>query len=209
LIAGDVTIEGFCMIDSGTSYITVPQSMFYGFMNAVLPDGALFDCQVDQRSGSYLCPCEVSNRARPIGVYLNGRLLEVQPADFFEGYGDGSCVVQVMPTDQALPTILGDTFLRTVVASFDYQSRSITIAQLRGKEEGELALRGVSAFPSQSPREALAPFSALLAAAALTLGVALWAIPRAICRRERTKSTTNSADALPYAQLSDGSGLQG
>lgn len=206
LSAGDVHIAGFCMLDSGTSYITVPESRFHAFMNALLPDGALDDCQVDPQSGCYLCPCETSERAHPIGVQINGHLFEVHPADFFEGYGDSSCVVQVMPTSQLLPTILGDTFLRTVVAAFDYHGRSITIAQLRDDGEGEIGW--LNSLPSRAPQEALLPLPAALAVAALTFGFVLWAIPlaTAACKRERVATAGAEADALPYAHLPDGSG---
>lgn len=113
------------LLDSGTSYIGVPLKWFLAIITLVLDYEDRKKCQLAPSGGTsvLLCPCEVVSNAHPLEIRVSGASFKLAPYQLFMeayvGYGPPQCLLQVMPLQDGMPFILGDTFLRTVAAVFD------------------------------------------------------------------------------------------
>jgi len=127
-IEGSISVGGIdlaggtFLLDSGTSYLAAPPDVFGRLVEAVLPHGALKQCQPQSSNGILICPCEAAMNARPLEVHIEGAIFPIGASDILLPFAPGRCVLQIMATAEGMPLILGDTFLRTVFAIFDTSS---------------------------------------------------------------------------------------
>lgn len=130
-VEGMAIASGTFLLDSGTSYLAAPPIMFKHLLAAIFPDGVLERCNTEGGSGIYTCPCDVANSSRTIDLNIAGTVFPVGPEQYLgQSEQPDLCVLEIMPTRPGMPFILGDTFLRTVVAVFDSGS-SPSLGQAR------------------------------------------------------------------------------
>lgn len=169
-------LKGTMILDSGTSFITVPQSYYQPLLRSLLGDH-INSCEQNPM-GIRICPCSVAASANRLIVYA-GTVLDygtftVEPADIFAPAGipgqPGMCMLEVQPTPDMLPIILGDTFLRTVLAVLDVGGERVGLARQRTRAE---AATSANALPRAGFALGLEPSDDLLSARALwVLGAA-------------------------------------
>jgi len=131
-VGSAILVEGaFFALDTGTSYLTVPQSIFSTFLQTLLPPDILMNCVKLQQSGVHLCPCDSVAAANVTYILLGGIEYPIYPEDIFSQRDPefGLCVLEVQPSLDSMPFIFGDTFLRTVIPIFDAQHYRIGLAQ--------------------------------------------------------------------------------
>eukprot|EP00928_Gymnodinium_smaydae_P026253 TRINITY_DN20675_c0_g1_i2.p1 TRINITY_DN20675_c0_g1~~TRINITY_DN20675_c0_g1_i2.p1 ORF type:complete len:189 (-),score=35.84 TRINITY_DN20675_c0_g1_i2:50-616(-) len=120
------------LLDSGTSFITTPSLLFADFLRSLLPASARQRCG-DMASSPITCPCSVAESMRSMEVVVNAETFEVVPKQLLIPFsvenGEWMCVLQVMPADGQGFIILGDTFLRGVLALFDAETLRIGVAR--------------------------------------------------------------------------------
>jgi len=70
-----------------------------------------------------------------VDVHIGGAIFTMSPADFFTSLDDhdDSCVIEVQPSPDGMNPILGDSFLRTVLAVFDIERTRIGLARRPGR----------------------------------------------------------------------------
>jgi hypothetical protein len=99
------------ILDSGTSYSYIPQSLF----NEIL---ATFPEAVDN-GGTYTVPCSYATQSGTMDFGFGDAIINVPYSQFIVQPIPGACVlgVQPQPASQTIP-ILGDTFLRGAYGKF-------------------------------------------------------------------------------------------
>lgn len=129
-------------MDTGTSFLTVPQSLFMVFLSS-LADAE--ECVLALDINLWLCPCKYRKSNEPLRLRVSPTMeFILHASDIFTPLNltferltssnthsaatEEMCVLEVMPTGDDLPFLLGDTFLRKVVAVFDYKRGRIGIA---------------------------------------------------------------------------------
>lgn len=190
VIAGEVDMEEEYILDSGTSFIALPGDKVHAVMHALLPGDLIGQCGVDETSRLHWCPCNVASLASPLIVRVNGFDFEIPPSALFLDAGDSTCVAQIqtVPEGGGL-SILGDTFLRTVVAVFDAHAGMIGFGRL-----------ATSSSAVSAPSSSLGPMAVLSSVAALMTASAGFAF-LAVRRRQP------AIDESLYNQLPDGQGM--
>lgn len=123
------------VIDSGTSLIMAPSSRYKELIEAILGP-SIAECKTHQKNTGYdpsvfICPCSVTRKAAVLTLVLGDKTFPVPPDALLRQLHKpkqktersdepAQCAVQVEPIPQhGMPFILGDTFLRTVLAVFD------------------------------------------------------------------------------------------
>lgn len=135
LAVGDAMVyKGQFLLDSGTSYIGVPTSQFEAMLRVLLIDKPGAACQITDTATVpiYRCPCPTVHEpvAKSLEVIVGTSIFEVPPSVLLSNieHPSGRCTLEVQQVSDELPMILGDTFLRTVVAIFDIQGQRIGLA---------------------------------------------------------------------------------
>jgi len=134
-VGDKLLIEKTCFaLDTGTSYITVPKVDYQTTVDYVLPKSLREDfrhgCMFDRNL--WKCDCSVRELMNISYIILNDREFPIFPEDIMKPTGDfewlTECTLQIQPSGDNLPWILGDTFLRTVVPIFDMKKSQIGMA---------------------------------------------------------------------------------
>lgn len=107
---------GTFLLDSGTSFIGLPPPLFAMVVQMVLGPAS---SQCRSQAGMLICDCNVVAKARPLFIRVGSASFMLQPNQMFEAFAEGGCGLQLLQLRDGMPIILGDTFLRTVVAIFD------------------------------------------------------------------------------------------
>ena len=104
------------MVDSGTSLMLVPAASAATFYDQFQPAGR------PNGDGSY----RVNRDAVPpdSAVTVSGQAFAVNPVHMISGNFDGTCSVGIAAGDGSI-NILGDTFLKNVLAVFDWGNNEI------------------------------------------------------------------------------------
>ncbi|KAL9003907.1 MAG: hypothetical protein Q9188_003245 [Gyalolechia gomerana] len=99
-------------IDSGTSLIFLP-SEIANAVNKMFDPPAFFN----GFRGEYIVDC--ASRAPRFGVTIAGHTFYINPMDMILHTQDGTCITGITESGYNRPAILGDVFLRNVLAVFD------------------------------------------------------------------------------------------
>mmetsp|Transcript_39592 Transcript_39592/g.112908 ORF Transcript_39592/g.112908 Transcript_39592/m.112908 type:complete len:176 (-) Transcript_39592:2549-3076(-) len=117
------------VVDTGTSFITMPKKQLMDFLSAWVPDDLGGDCGVSS-GGAITCRCSVVGQLSPVSIIIGGRVYVLYPENLFlelgGGHsfagieiGDSMCQLEMSSSDQAsAPWILGDVFLRRYYTIF-------------------------------------------------------------------------------------------
>lgn len=139
LTIGDKTLlsTSFFALDTGTSYLSVPQTCFGAVLQALLPKEEIKLCEQYGPTNLVVCPCRSRFRAKVLYITMSGQDFPIFPEDLFTPLEpfDGEaadCVLELQSADEALPIILGDTFLRTVGAIFDASRLQVGLSKRPG-----------------------------------------------------------------------------
>jgi len=122
LVVGGVEIEqGPFLLDSGTSFLSATRDNYYELVKQILPPNALDSCSVNPTTLRVICPCSFKDGMKSIAVRVGTQGTFDIPKDLFFAptTGEDRCVLEVQPIANGSPLILGDTFLKGVVAMFD------------------------------------------------------------------------------------------
>mmetsp|Transcript_33679 Transcript_33679/g.71575 ORF Transcript_33679/g.71575 Transcript_33679/m.71575 type:complete len:204 (+) Transcript_33679:1-612(+) len=124
----------------------MPVPYFHALLRELLPLEHLRRCRLHKDSGRVLCPCESAAAARAVYVLVGGQEFPVLPDELFTRTSLSTgmtaelsallpdpCVLEVQASGDSLPFILGDTFLRTIVAVFDVGQKTVALAQRAGR----------------------------------------------------------------------------
>lgn len=133
LAVGDlILVKGAVFsLDTGTSYLTMPQSVYPKFLKTLLPKHLLSKCTKLKQNGLRLCPCDSVGAANVTYILLGGVEYPIYPEDIFSGKDPqyGLCVLEVQPSLDSMPFIFGDTFLRTIIPIFDVHKKRVGLAK--------------------------------------------------------------------------------
>ncbi|KAL8716451.1 MAG: hypothetical protein Q9220_000358 [cf. Caloplaca sp. 1 TL-2023] len=100
-------------VDSGTSLTFLPSRMSSA-INQLFEPPALYN----RNTGEYSVDC--SAKAPQVGITIGGCTFSINPADMILPDNDGGCITGVTNTPSGFRrAVLGDTFLRNVLAVFD------------------------------------------------------------------------------------------
>jgi hypothetical protein len=133
LSIGDTILckESEFALDTGTSYITVPSSFFDAVLSTLLPSEQKRRCGQHSITRQFACPCESMKDAQVVYVTIGSVEFPIFPEDLFRSI-NGICILEFQPSNENMPFILGDTFLRTVAAIFDSKNLRIGVGQRSG-----------------------------------------------------------------------------
>ncbi|CAJ1428600.1 unnamed protein product [Effrenium voratum] len=151
-IGEEVIFEGTFLLDSGTSYLGIPASMHKQVVQKMMRD-SFQHCRVSS-TNLFICDCSAASQMLSAGVIVGDQVFGLPPASLMTPLSvlDLDCVVEVQKLSvrapkfsretgdrrwqDGLPVILGDTFLRTVVAVFDTEPLPrIGLARRKGGAE--------------------------------------------------------------------------
>ena len=110
------------IIDSGTTLIDVPRSMFAEILK-LHPFLEPYNSQED----TYVTSCENVHKVKPFIVFLSGRRFSLSAEQLFVEYSDGTCMVAFYPIDGDV-FIFGLRFLSAFYVAFNYDQKQIGFA---------------------------------------------------------------------------------
>jgi len=105
------------IVDSGTTLVYAPNQLVEEIARIFDPPAL-----ADEDTGMWFAQCDATPPV--LGVQINGTNFFINPQDLilqdegFSDYGTNYCVMGIQNGDPG-PYILGDTFLQSVVATFD------------------------------------------------------------------------------------------
>ena len=108
------------IVDSGTSLLYVASEIAYVANELFSPPA-----QYDEQSGAYFVECD--SITPTFGVNINGQTFFVNSQDLIVDAGDGSCISGIQDAGEG-PGILGDVFLKNVLAVFDVGASQMRFA---------------------------------------------------------------------------------
>eukprot|EP00927_Polykrikos_kofoidii_P073959 TRINITY_DN69963_c0_g1_i1.p1 TRINITY_DN69963_c0_g1~~TRINITY_DN69963_c0_g1_i1.p1 ORF type:complete len:571 (+),score=43.49 TRINITY_DN69963_c0_g1_i1:145-1857(+) len=126
-IGGELAGRGICLLDSGTSFLGVPQSQYDAFVNMLLPIGSE-RCHTNTNKGTPLtwCSCDLVDDVLPVEVHIGGASFSIKGEDLLTPVHGHECLLELQSIRNGEMYILGDTFLRNVVAIYDTGARSLS-----------------------------------------------------------------------------------
>ena len=107
------------IVDSGTTLLYVATDVAYAVNGLFSPPAQLDD------SGTFFVACDAIPPT--IGIYISGVTFFINPADFILPNGDGTCISGVQDAGNG-PGILGDVFLKNVLAVYDVGASEMRFA---------------------------------------------------------------------------------
>lgn len=125
-----VSLNRPVLLDTGTSFVVIPQHDFLRVINAVFPAGLLSDCFLENQE-ILLCPCSHQHHLATLHLVLGGRDFYMTGSDLIYAQVEGLetyCYVELQTAPGIDLWILGDSFLSTVVSTFDPVRRTIVLA---------------------------------------------------------------------------------
>ncbi|KAI4189755.1 MAG: hypothetical protein L6R41_001238 [Letrouitia leprolyta] len=108
-------------VDSGTSLIFLPAEVAYA-VNQMFDPPAIFNTIRNE----YAIDC--ASKAPRFGIGIAGHTFYVNPSDLIIHIQDGSCITGITELGYGRPIILGDVFLRNVLAVFDIGASEMRFA---------------------------------------------------------------------------------
>ncbi|KAI4116350.1 MAG: hypothetical protein LQ338_007732 [Usnochroma carphineum] len=108
-------------VDSGTSLIFLPSRIAYSVNKQFIPPAF-----IDGSRGEYVVDCNA--KAPRFGIVIAGHTFYVNPQDLIHKTMDGSCITGITEAGYGRPSILGDVFLRNVLAVFDVGASEMRFA---------------------------------------------------------------------------------
>eukprot|EP00357_Protocruzia_adherens_P033263 CAMPEP_0114987862 /NCGR_PEP_ID=MMETSP0216-20121206/9261_1 /TAXON_ID=223996 /ORGANISM="Protocruzia adherens, Strain Boccale" /LENGTH=335 /DNA_ID=CAMNT_0002350543 /DNA_START=73 /DNA_END=1080 /DNA_ORIENTATION=+ len=122
---GDVTFLGQQgILDTGTSYIVVPQELHDAYKKIVLTADP--KCSASVGSSKIACPKSSLHKLPDFSIQLEDRVYTLKPDDYMRASGN-RYVLQFGTLNSGL-VILGDTFLRRFVSVYDQERNRIGLA---------------------------------------------------------------------------------
>jgi len=122
-LGSSVASNHLAIADTGTSLLCIPPSIADPFFQ----DSAFDGCE--QTEGIYVCECSARDQFPNLEFTINGTTFDVTPEQYILPNEGNTCVVGIETfTPQGGLIVLGDVFLRTVVAVFDLQNESVGFA---------------------------------------------------------------------------------
>jgi hypothetical protein len=129
---GNRTFTGDLMLDSGTSMLGFPAGLYEEAVDILIPDGLRQLCTMSPKTKTHVCPCADARQSMNIEVHIGEGIFVLTPEHLFQGLGEyfsKQCQLSIQPIPEGFPVILGDVFLRSVVAVFDMKNRRIRVAK--------------------------------------------------------------------------------
>ena len=112
-------IERLYAVDSGTSLMYMPTVVATKY-NALWPSSTHHP-----KEGIWNVPCDAT--PPPFAVTIAGTKFSINPKDLIQPAGDGSgtCISTIIDNGSSPPLLLGDIFLKNVVAVFDWGNKRL------------------------------------------------------------------------------------
>jgi len=131
-----VFFAGNFLLDTGTSFLGIDASGLDRLLAAMLPSGQMEHCFMEDEA-FYVCNCSIVDYDRPPLILHAGKAsFPLHVGDLFGTMTDGMCLFEAQVIPDHMPFILGDTFLRKVVAVFDYRNMRIGLANRMASHTG-------------------------------------------------------------------------
>jgi len=174
-VGGTVVAEKtYLALDTGTSFIAVPSPYHEAIIRMLLPVEQLDSCTQYTPMNTLLCPCSSISAAETVYITVGGLDFPIYPRDLFTPMGspfggDGDqywCILEIQASSDALPFILGDTFLRGVAAVFDIGKPQVGLAPRPGRNATAQVPRAGPILPPHRPS-----YSSALSLDALACGI--------------------------------------
>ena len=108
------------IIDTGTSYLAGPSSLVAPILKSV-------NAKYNYQTGGYQVACSLANSGPTLDVVMAGTTFTLKASDYVQQFTATYCEIGLLTVQ--LPKnwiILGDTFLRKYVASFNVQAKTVT-----------------------------------------------------------------------------------
>jgi Eukaryotic aspartyl protease len=103
-------------IDSGTSLIYLPSILAKAY-NSLWSQPATFH----PKTGEYYVPCDAT--VPPFSVTISRQVFTINPRDLLQHNSDGTCLSTVLDVLDGDTLVLGDIFLKNVLAVFDWNNQ--------------------------------------------------------------------------------------
>jgi len=104
------------VIDSGTSLIYLPSKLAKAY-NSLWSRPATFH----PKTGEYYVPCDAT--VPPFSVTISGKIFTINTKDLLQSNGDGTCLSTILDVLDGNTLLLGDVFLKNVLAVFDWKNQ--------------------------------------------------------------------------------------
>ncbi|KAI4151574.1 MAG: hypothetical protein L6R39_002002 [Caloplaca ligustica] len=114
-------VDLVAVVDSGTSLIFLPPTMAYSVNKQFIPLA-----HIDLTRGEFAVDCNA--KAPRFGISIANHTFYVNPKDMVIKTQDGTCISGVTIAGYGQPTILGDVFLKNVLAVFDIGASEMRFA---------------------------------------------------------------------------------
>jgi len=128
---------GSYMLDTGCSFLGLPPSVYGQIISELLPGNTQSKCAPQPGAAYLMCPCDIASAMNDVDLAVGGKTFTLHPDALLiptDAACTGSacqCTLAIMQIGAGFPVILGDAFMRTVLAIFDVKNRRVGLAQRR------------------------------------------------------------------------------
>jgi hypothetical protein len=160
----DSSNTGWCsdcraLIDTGTSFVGMPSTHFYQWVNVVLQRRP--DCYLDNDYQLIVCQDATTHLLPILTFYMQGASFPLHPSDYYvydASSNRGIVAIMSLPSSvSVVPSqtyIFGDTFLKTYYSVFDMDNRTIGFGDAKPGLPYTVTLNGSTDSDSATPLKA-------------------------------------------------------
>jgi hypothetical protein len=130
-VGNQLVASGPAAVDSGTSYILLPEHIFFPFVHALVPERFHSQLSLLPSSGLLACPCAVRDSIRDIVFAIGEREYRLPGYSVLLPFGfDNLCALEIQVGANSLPIVLGDSFMTRFYSVFDLENERVGLAPL-------------------------------------------------------------------------------
>ncbi|KAL8836054.1 MAG: hypothetical protein Q9170_003067 [Blastenia crenularia] len=118
----EVSMSTEAIVDSGTSLTFLPRDIAIAINKLFVPRPYLSDLASNQWT------VDCAAKAPKVGISIANHTFFINPTDLIIKHTDGSCITGIVWSGANRPAILGDVFLKNVLAVFDVGASEIRFA---------------------------------------------------------------------------------
>ena len=144
------------IIDTGSSNIGVPDTMFKELTAKWRGDVGDLDCVTDDNFCQVMTPCkDIAPKLKPIGFQISGQVFELEPSLYLHQAEGQRCQFAIsnnqMKGSSGNLLLIGDTLLRHLYQVYDFENETISLG-INKHSSGQILMFPAGERPEDAPK---------------------------------------------------------